>query len=133
MKRTADVLAHSIGMVFRLLLRLGNVPACWGLTNVTPILKHSPSSSVANYRLISITPILSKVFERLVSVRLGWFIECRGVLPTTILAYIIGFGTCDAFLCVIHTLCSALERQEARIVEIDFSAAFDRVNHQGIL
>ena len=33
-----------------------------------------------------------------------------------------------------HTLQSALESgQEARIVQIDFSAAFDRVNHQRIL
>ena len=33
-----------------------------------------------------------------------------------------------------HTLQSALENgQEARIVHIDFSAAFDRVNHLGIL
>ena len=32
-----------------------------------------------------------------------------------------------------HTLESALESgQEDRIVQIDFSAAFDRVNHQGI-
>ena len=40
----------------------------------------------------------------------------------------------DALLCVSHTLQSALESgQEARIVQIDFSAAFDRVNHRGIL
>ena len=33
-----------------------------------------------------------------------------------------------------HTLQSALESvQEARIEQIDFSAAFDRVSHQGIL
>ena len=33
-----------------------------------------------------------------------------------------------------HTLQSALETgQVARIVQIDFSGAFDRVNHQGIL
>ena len=37
-------------------------------------------------------------------------------------------------LCVTHTHQGALESgQEARIVQIDFSAAFDRVNHQGIL
>ena len=41
---------------------------------------------------------------------------------------------CDALLCVPHTLQSALEsRQEARIGQIDFRAAFDRVNYQGIL
>ena len=37
------------------------------------------------------------------------------------------------YFCVSHTLQSALESgQEARIVQIDFSAAFDRVNHQRI-
>ena len=37
-----------------------------------------------------------------------------------------GLGTCDALLCVSNTLQSALESgQEARIVQIDFSAAFD--------
>ena len=68
------------------------------------------------------------------SVRLGRFKGCSGVLPTTQFAYRKGLGTCDALLCLSHTLQSALESgQEARIVQIDFSAAFDRVNHQGIL
>ena len=45
-----------------------------------------------------------------------------------------GLGTCDALLCVPHTLQSSLESgKKARIVQIDFSAAFNRVNHQGIL
>ena len=102
--------------------------------NVTPIPKGAQSSFVVNYRPISITSVLSKVFERLASVRLGRFIECSGVLPTTQFAYRKGLGACDAFLCVSHTLQSALESgQEARIVKIDFSAAFDRVNHLGIL
>ena len=60
--------------------------------------------------------------------------EQCGVLPTTLFAYRKGFGTCDSLLCVSHTLQSALESgQEARIVQIDFSAAFNRVNHQEIL
>ena len=60
--------------------------------------------------------------------------EHSGVLPTTQFAYRIGLGTCDVLLCVSHTLQSALESgQEARIVQINFSAAFERVNHQGIL
>ena len=60
--------------------------------------------------------------------------ELTGVLPTTLFAYWKALGTCDAFLCVSHTLQSALESgQEARIVQIDFCAAFDRINHQGIL
>ena len=134
LKRTADVLAPRLTVVFRRLVRLGSFPACWRPANVTPIPKGPPSSSVAHYRPISITSVLSKVFERLVSVRLGRFMEHSRVLPTTQFAYQKGLGSCDALLCVSHTLQSALERgQEARFLQIDFSAAFDRVNHQGIL
>ena len=43
---------------------------------------------------ISITSVLSKVFERLVSDRLGRFMERSGVLPTTQFAYRKGLGTC---------------------------------------
>ena len=60
--------------------------------------------------------------------------ERSGVLPITQFAYRKGLGTCDALVCVSHTLQSALESgQEARILQIDFSAAFDRINHLGIL
>ena len=60
--------------------------------------------------------------------------ECSGVLPMIKFAYQKGLGTCDALLCMSHTLQSALESlQEPRIIQIDFSAAFERVNHKGIL
>ena len=68
------------------------------------------------------------------SIRLGRFIESSGVLPTTLFAYRKGLGTSDAIVCLSHTLQSALESgQKAIIVQIDFSAAFGRVNHQGVL
>ena len=134
LKRTAEVLAPRLAVVFRRLLRLGSSPVCWRVANVTSIPKGPPSSSVSNYRPISLRRILSKVFERLVSVRLGHFMECRGVLPTTQFANRKGLGTCDVLLCVAHTLQSALEMgQEAKIAQIDFSATFDRVNQHGIL
>ena len=60
--------------------------------------------------------------------------ERSGVLPTAQFAYRKGLGTCDALLCVSHTLQSASESgQEARVVQIDFSVAFDRVSHRSIL
>ena len=124
LKRTADVMAPRFSVVFWRLVRLGSFPAFWRQANVTPIPKGPPSSSVVNYRPISITSVLSKVFERQVSARLGRFMECSGVLRTTQFAYRKGLGTCDAGLCVSLTLQSVLENgQEARIVQIDFSAA----------
>ena len=115
--------------MFWQLVRLGSFPACWRRANVTQILKGPPSSTVANYRQISITSVLS-VFGHLVSVNLGRFMECNGVLSTTQFAYQKHLGKFDVLLRVSHTLRCAFESgQEARIVQIDFSAAFDWVNH----
>ena len=49
LKRTADVMAPRLGVVFRRLVRQGSFPACWRQANVTPIPKGPPSSSVAMY------------------------------------------------------------------------------------
>ena len=56
------------------------------------------------------------------------------MLQTTQFAFQKGLGTCGALLCMFHTQQSALESgKEARIVQIDFSAAFDKVNQECIL
>ena len=116
------------------LLCPGCVPSCWRQATVAPIHNGPSSSSVVNYQPISITPALSKVLEPLVSVHRRYFMEHSGVLPTTKFAYRKGLRTCDALFCVSHILQRALEiGQETRIVQIHFSAAFDRVNLQGIL
>ena len=81
--------------MFRRFVRLGSFTACWRHANVTPIPRHPQSSSVANYRPISITSVLYRVFERLVSVRLGRFAERSGVLLTSQFAYRKDLGTCD--------------------------------------
>ena len=81
---SAEVLAPRLSVVLWWLVRLGSFPACWIKANVIPFLKGPPSSSVANYRTISITSVLSKVFKRLLSVRLGGF---NGVFPTAQFAY----------------------------------------------
>ena len=128
LKRTADVMAPRISVVFRRLVHLGSFSPCWRQANVTRIPKVPPSSSVANYGPMSITSVLSKVFESLVSIRFGRFVERNGVLPTTQFAYRIGLSTCAAILCLSHALQNEFESgPEARIVQIDFSAAFDRV------
>ena len=130
LKMTADILILRLAVVFRRLLCLGSLPVCWGVAIMSPqIPKGPPSSSVANYRPISLAPTPSKVFERLVSVRLGRFMECRDVLPTTQFASMKSLAICDALLCVAHILKSAEIVQEARMLHIDFSSAVNMVNH----
>ena len=59
LKRTSDVMAIHLSVVFRRLVRRGSFLACWEQANVTPIPKGPLSSSGANYRPISITSALS--------------------------------------------------------------------------
>ena len=57
----------------------------------------------ANYRPIFITSVLSKVFERLVSVRLGRFIEHNGVLqPPSLLIGKVWIPVMHFCACPIH-------------------------------
>jgi len=101
---------------------------------VTPVPKSSNSPFAKDYRPISITPVLSKVYEKLVASRLNRFIESTGVLPNSQYGFRKGLGTTDALLHVSHLLQSSLDKgYEARLVQLDFSAAFDRVNHEGLL
>ena len=125
-----DVLAPRLAGVFRRLLRLGSFLYC----QCHNIPKGPPSSFVANYRPISLIPMLSKIFERLVSVLLGRFMECRGVLPTTQFAYKErSWHLWCSSVCGTHLTECFGDGREARSIQIDFIAAFDRVNQQLIL
>ena len=66
--------------------------------------------------------------------RLSRYLESSGVLPDSQYGFRKGLGTTDALLHASHVLQSALDHgHEAKIVQINFSAAFDRVNHKGLL
>ena len=115
-KRTSDVLPSHLSVIFQWLVHLCSFRAA-GDRPISPL-----------FRRVHCPYLIVNVFERLVSVRLDRFVEFSGVLPTTQFAYQKGLGTGDAPLCVSLTLQCALESgQEARIVQINFSAAFHSV------
>ena len=100
-RKTASVLAPKLSCLFRRLLRGGEFPLEWRIADVTPIPKGPLSALVCNYRPISITPVLSKVFERLIALRFGRFLERSGVLPSHEYSYRKRLGTCDALLDIV--------------------------------
>ena len=133
-QKTASVLAPKLSCLFRRLLRGGEYPLEWRLADVTPIPKGPLLALVCNYQPISITPVLSKVFERLIALRFGRFLERSGVLPSHQYSYRKRLGTCDALLDIVCAGQLVIDRAgELALVQIDFSAAFDRVNHGGLV
>ena len=104
------------------------------IADVSPIPKSPLSALVCNYRPIAITPVLSKVFERLIALRFGRFMERSGLLPSHQYSYRKRLGTCDALLDIVCAGQLELDRGgELALIQIDFSAAFDRVNQGGLV
>ena len=100
-KETADILAPKIAVIFRKLVRTGRFSLCWRTANVTPISKvGTATSSPQDHRPISITPILSKVYERLLARRLMEYAEKNNLFPSRQFAYRKGLSTCDAVLTI---------------------------------
>ena len=116
------------------LLCCGELPLEWRIADETPIPKGPLSALVCNYRPISITPVLSKVFKKWISLNFGRFLERSGVLSSHQYSYKKSLGTCDALLDILCAGQLELDRGgELALVQIDFSAAFDRVNHGGLV
>ena len=135
LKKTADYLAPKITTIFRKLVRIASFPHVWRTGNIAALPKGlNPSSSPSEYRPISITPILSKIYEKLLSRRLCRYAEDNNLLPAFQFGFRKGLGTCDALLSLSTILQGALDvGAEARMVGLDFSAAFDRVNHWALI
>ena len=73
LKMVAYIISLKLNINFRALIRRGSFPECWCSANVTSFPKGAPSPDNENYHTISITPILSKVYEKLVSHKLSNF------------------------------------------------------------
>ena len=135
LKKISKPLAPKFAKIIRTLLASGSFPQVWRSANVTPIPKGgTPSQSPLDYRPISITPVLSKVYEKLLSRKLHKFVADNNLLPKTQFGFRKGVGTTDALLVLTHDLqCCLDSRSEARVVSLDFSSAFDLVNHSALL
>ena len=94
------------------------------------------------YSPISITPLGSKVFKKIVAGKLSNFLERNSLLLPSKFLYRRGLGTCDALLTLSHHLQVALARgMEGRLVRLDFPAVqlcnnntyINRVSHRCLL
>lgn len=126
-------LAEPLCHIFNYSLQHSVMPSLWKEANVVVIPKCQPPSSVQDdLRPISLTPTLSKVLERLVGRRLLPRIASKfdyrqyGALK--------GRSTTHALLDITHMCHQALDNhQSVRCTFIDFSKAFDHVDHVTVL
>ncbi len=113
---------------------IGEVPQDWRKAIICPIFKKGDPEDAANYRPVSLTSVLCKIFEKLLKKALLLFLtETRSLSPSQ-----------HGFLP--HRSClSNLILQEERVIRLldeghtvvlgylDFAKAFDSVNHRFLL
>ena len=81
-QKSASILVPKLSQHFRRLSRCGEFSDGWRIADVTPIPKGLLLALVSKYRPIFIKPAPSKVFERLISLCVGHFLERSMVLPS---------------------------------------------------
>ena len=60
------IISDSLCDIFNLSIVIGVFPDSWKIARVTPIVKSGKTDDPSNYRPISVLPVLSRIFEKLI-------------------------------------------------------------------
>ena len=118
-------------MLFNNSLSEGIFPECFKTPKIIPISKSGDSNSTANYRPISMLPFLSKMFEKLMCAGLDSYLKSDNILCTNQFGFRKIYNTSDAIIEFLDYVYSSLDKKQSTIaVYLDFSKAFDTVDHE---
>ena len=108
----------------------GVFPEQMKIARVTPIYKEGAKTDVGNYRPISILNTFSKIYEKLMHKRLSNFLESNNSIYENQYGFRSGRSCEHALLNAQNLLLESLsKRQVSLLLLIDFSKAFDLVEH----
>ena len=80
LKLALPYINNSLVYIFNKSIERGEFPALWKMARVTPIFKGGDESAKVNYRLISVLPVVSKLFEKLVYYQFYQYLKLNGLL-----------------------------------------------------
>ena len=121
--------------LFNLILTSGSFPLQWASSLIVPIFKKGSKTDPANYRGISLIPILSKVFSKILLDRLQFWSDANNVIHQEQAGFRKGFRTTDNVFILDTIINKYLSQKRGRIYIgfVDFRKAFDLVNHDALL
>ena len=97
---------------------------------VTPIYKANDPQLFSNYRPVSVLPMISKIFERIMYNRLMDYLNKYNILCKTQFGFRNKYSTYMALIQLMEKISDAIDKGEYVLgVFIDFSKAFDTINH----
>ena len=124
-------LAEPVSIIFNASIKQACVPYQWKEANVIPVPKTCPVKDIrVDLRPISLTATLSKVLESFLS---QWIMNAiKSKLDPKQFGSLKGSSTVDALISMFHCWFSNTDgnSNSIRVFLLDFSKAFDRINHK---
>ena len=122
--------------IFVTCMNLGVYPDLWKMSNVCPVHKKESKNVLKNYRPISLLPIFSKIFEKIIYNSLYGYITHNKLLNQCQSGFQKGDSCVSQLLKITNDIFRNLDSDpstDTRSIFLDMSKAFDKVWHEGLL
>jgi len=131
LKNASVVMVPLLCKLFNKILDTGCFPIEWGNALLVPIHKKGDHNEPSNYRGIALLSCVSKVFTKILNVRITQWAEDNNKMFDVQAGFTKGKGTIDQIFIFQSIVSKYLSRKGGRFysVFIDFSKAFDSVPH----
>lgn len=134
LKQCKNELATPLYILWRKSLDKGEVPKIHKHQTIVPIFKKDSKAKPENYRPVSLTSHILKVFERVLRGRIVQYIEENNLLSKNQYGFRPGRSTISQLLAHINSMIEILERNHnADVLYLYFAKAFDKVCHKTLL
>lgn len=117
--------------LFNKIFQFGSFPISWGESIICPIHKSGPKNDPNNYRGISLTTSLYKIFSIVLNSRLYSWAESNNKIDEAQAGFRRGYSAIDNVFNLQAIVQKYLSRQRGRLycIYIDFKKAFDKISH----
>ena len=133
-KKSAHIIVPILVETFNHSIRRGIFPDTLKVGKITPIFKKGDAQQIENYRPISTLPIFGKIFEKVIYERLYNFLVSQNIMNPQQFGFRKGHSTSHALnFSVDHIEKEIASRMHVLAIFIDFSKAFDTIDHKILL
>ena len=134
LKEAAETLVKPLTLLFRKSLELQKVPNQWKIAHITPIFKKGIKEDPQNYRPVSLTSVICKIFESILKDHILEHLVSNQILSTKQYGFVKGRSTTLQLLKVLDVWSEILDAGgQIDCAYLDFSKAFDTVPHKRLL
>ena len=133
-KRVLDIIKLPLKLIFNKCIREGIFPSALKKSKIVPLYKNGSRTLLTNYRPISLLPLLSKIFEKIIHYKLVNFLNKYNIINKNQFGFCKGKSTTHALHNMLNPIYEALNNKNIAIaVFLDLSKAFDSINHNILL